>query len=100
MHPKSARLNQQDRLSDVIQLGENGSVRGWVNHDDYTGFIYTDLFKEISFVGGYTLPVDYFKDSGSFYGCFDMAGNSWDWTCSVITAANGAERGQQVNTIR
>ena len=27
-------------------LSPNGGVRGWVNHRDYTGFIYTDLFKK------------------------------------------------------
>jgi len=31
---------------------------------------------------------------------YDMAGNAYEWTSTVITATNGAERGQQVNDVR
>jgi formylglycine-generating enzyme required for sulfatase activity len=75
-------------------------VRGWINHSDYTGFVYTDLFQSLSAEGGFTSPVDLYPDGKSPYGCFDKAGNSWDWTSSEIIAANGAERGRTVNAIR
>ena len=48
VHPKSARLGQSTPLDEVISVSPDGRrVRGWVNHRDYTGFIYTDLFKEL-----------------------------------------------------
>lgn len=77
-----------------------GSVSGWVNHDTYTGFIYTDLFDSLNAVGGTTTPVGSFENEKSAYGCYDMAGNVWEWTTTLITATNGAEAGQSVNEVR
>ncbi|MBR4222269.1 MAG: SUMF1/EgtB/PvdO family nonheme iron enzyme, partial [Victivallales bacterium] len=100
IHQKSTRKGESVPLSSVISVSQNGGVRGWVDHKNWTGFIYTDLFKEISATGGNTTPVDAYSNGKSHYGCLDMAGNCWEWTSSVITATNGAERGQQVNAIR
>ncbi|MDO5567018.1 MAG: formylglycine-generating enzyme family protein, partial [Planctomycetia bacterium] len=99
-HAKSDRRGQRVRLADLISVDESGRVRGWIDHRSYTGFVYTDLFKEISRTGGFTTPVDDYPDGKSEYGCFDMAGNSWDWTSSDIIATNGAEKGQSVKAIR
>ncbi len=99
-HQKSTSRGKTAKLSEVISFTPQGGIRGWINHRDYTGFVYTDLFKKLSDEGGYTTPVTQYPDGKSFYGCFDMAGNSWDWTSSEITAANGAERGKVVNAIR
>lgn len=99
-HEKSTRQGEQDKLSDVISVSASGAVSGWVNHANYTGFVYTDLFKSINDAGGYTLDWDAFPECASSYGIFDMLGNSWDWTCSVIIAVNGAEQGQSVNAVR
>ena len=99
-HEKSTRTGEQDKLSDVISVSATGAVSGWVNHANYTGFVYTDLFKRINDAGGYTLDWDAYPDCASDYEILDMLGNSWDWTCSVIVAVNGAEAGQSVNAVR
>ena len=99
-HEKSTRRGEQDKLSDVISVSASGAVSGWVNHANYTGFVYTDLFKSINDAGGYTMDWDAFPACASRYGILDMLGNSWDWTCSQIVAVNGAEAGQTVNAVR
>jgi formylglycine-generating enzyme required for sulfatase activity len=83
-----------------LSVGPNGSVRGWVNHDTYTGFIYTDLFSSLSKNGGNTVAVGTYEDGKSGYGCYDMAGNVWNWCDTLIVATNGAEKGKKVNEIR
>ena len=99
-HQRSTRQGESVPLRELISVNERGQVRGWINHADYTGFVYCDLFRKLSAEGGYTSAVDAYPEGKSPYGCFDMAGNSWDWTCSEITATNGAERGRTVNAIR
>ena len=83
-----------------LSVGNNGMVRGWVNHDTYTGFIYTDLFASLNDVGGNTSPVGSYESGKSAYGCYDMAGEVWNWCSTQIVATNGAERGKIVNEIR
>lgn len=100
VHPKSKENGKSHKLEEVISATPDGRVRGWVNHRDYTGFIYTDLFRELNDVGGYTTAVDTYKDTVSAAGCLDMWGNCWEWTSSLIVARNGAERGKSVNAIK
>ena len=100
VHPKSVRKGEKAKLSDVISISPNGGVRGWVDHANYNGFIYTDLFREISDAGGWTTPVDAYPQTKAACGALDMWGNCWEWTSTEITAANGAERGQKVNAIK
>ena len=101
VHPKSALRGKSLPLDEVISIGSDGShVRGWVNHRDYTGFIYTDLFKELGETGGYTTPVDAYPETKSACGALDMWGNCWEWTSTEIVAKNGAERGKTVNAIK
>ena len=100
VHPKSALNGKSAPLNEVITVTPDGHVRGWVNHNDYTGFIYTDLFKELSETGGYTTPVDAYPKTKAVCGALDMWGNCWEWTCTEIVATNGAERGQTVNAIK
>lgn len=83
-----------------LSVSENGAVRGWVGHGTYTGFIYTDLFTSINDAGGNTSAVGSYEAGKSGYGCYDMAGNIWNWCDTVIVARNGAERGKSVNEIR
>ena len=99
-HKHSAKQGESVALNQLISVGERGQVRGWINHRDYTGFVYTDLFRKLSADGGFTTAVDHYPNGKSAYGCFDMAGNSWDWTSSEIVATNGAERGKTVLAIR
>ena len=99
-HQRSTRQGESLPLRELISVNERSQARGWINHADYTGFVYRDLFCKLSAEGGYTSAVDAYPDRKSPYGCFDMAENSWDWPSSVITATNGAEHGKTVNAIR
>ena len=101
VHPMSALKGKSLPLDEVISIGSDGRhVRGWVNHRDYTGFIYTDLFKELGETGGYTTPVDAYPETKSACGALDMWGNCWEWASTEIVAKNGAERGKTVNAIK
>ena len=100
IHPRSRLKGKTAKLSDVISATPDGRVRGWVNHRDYTGFIYTDLFRRISDEGGFTTPVDAYPETKSACGALDMWGNCWEWTSSEIVARNGRERGERVNAIK
>ena len=90
----------RDGQPNYLSVGPNGSVRGWVNHDTYTGFIYTDLFSSLNNQGGNTVAVGSYENGKSEYGCYEMAGNVWNWCDTLIVAANGAEKGKKVNDIR
>lgn len=100
IHEKSVRKGESDRISEIISVSQTGGVSGWVNHADYLGFIYTDIFEEINSVGGYTCEVDAYPDGVTWSGCYNMCGNCWEWTSSVEIAQNGAEKGMSVNVIR
>ena len=99
-NPKSSAYGQSNKLDNVISINKNGSIRGWIDHKNYTGFVYTDLFEDIMKNGGYTTPVDKYQEGKSPFGVYDMSGNVWEWTSSIITATNGAERGKTVNAIK
>ena len=75
VHPRSRLNGKTAKLSDVLSVSSDGRVRGWVNHRDYTGFIYTDLFKRLGEDGGYTTPVDAYPDTKAACGALDMWGN-------------------------
>ena len=83
-----------------LTISPSGAVQGWVSHSTYTGFIYTDLFSTLNAQGGDTTPVGSYETGKSAYGCYDMAGNVWNWCDTTIVAQNGAERGRTVNEIR
>lgn len=83
-----------------FSINSSGSVSGWVNHDTYTGFIYTSLYDSLMSTGGNTTPVGTYPAGKSYYGCADMAGNVFEWTTTLGTATNGAESGQTVNQVR
>jgi len=102
MAMNAGRIAAYDSRSNVtfLAVSPEGGVRGWVNHQTWTGFIYTDLFTKLNERGGNTSTVGSYPDGVSGYGCLDMAGNVWNWTTTIITARNGAEAGRQVNEIR
>lgn len=87
-------------VSSVLSVGSSGSVSGWQTSGDTSGFAHTDLYKALIAIGGYTTDVDAYATGVNAYGCFDMAGNAFCWTSSLITATNGAESGKTVNAVR
>lgn len=103
----SGRSGQKVTVADITgsegqRLGvtPDGNVTGWIDHRTNTGFVNTEIYRRLVEEGGYTMPVGSFEDGKSAYGCYDMAGNAYEWTTTLITASNGAERGQRVNDIR
>ncbi|MBI3882571.1 MAG: SUMF1/EgtB/PvdO family nonheme iron enzyme [Verrucomicrobia bacterium] len=84
----------------AFTISSSGSVSAWVDHNTWTGFIYTDLFTAVNNVGGTTTPVGTYTNGASPCGAHDMAGQCWDWTSTQFIAVNGAEAGQLVNNVR
>ena len=99
-HKDSPRRGEREAVGRILSIDGNGQVRGWINHRDHTGLVYTDLFREVNDAGGHTCPVDSYPDGISPFGCYNMSGNCWEWTSSVERATNGAEKGQTVNVIK
>lgn len=99
-NPQSTLFNTKVRLDSILSISTNGVVSGWVDHTTYTGFLYTDLYDQVASNGGYTSSVGAYTMGVSEHGCYDMGGDAWSWTSSLITATNGAESGQIVNAVR
>ncbi|MBQ7421204.1 MAG: formylglycine-generating enzyme family protein [Prevotella sp.] len=97
---KSTRYGESEPVGQIISVSQNGGVTGWVNHNDYTGLVYTDIFTQENNAGGYTCDVSDFAEGASLTGCYNMSGNCWEWTSTVAEAVNGAEKGQMVNVVR
>ena len=90
---KSVRYGEQEVVGKIFTIRENGQLAGWINHRDYTGLVYTDIFRDVNDAGGYTCDVDSYPDGVSPFGCYNMSGNCWEWTSTVVRATNGAEKG-------
>jgi formylglycine-generating enzyme required for sulfatase activity len=84
----------------VFAVTPDGGVDAWIDHETNTGFVNTQIYRDLVDNGGFTKPVGSFPTGASHYGCHDMAGNAYEWTSSIIVATNGAERGQEVNDVR
>jgi formylglycine-generating enzyme required for sulfatase activity len=104
---KSSYAGKQGRVEDIMTgdgkvfaVTADGGVDGWIDHKTNTGFVNTKIYRDLVDNGGFTTPVGSFPSGVSHYGCYDMAGNAYEWTTSVIVATNGAERGQEVNDVR
>ena len=104
---KSSRRGEQTRVDEiktgngqVFGVTRDGSVNAWIDHGTNTGFVGTEIYRKLVDDGGYTTPVGSFENGRSAHGCYDMAGNAYEWTSTLITATNGAERGKEVNDVR
>jgi formylglycine-generating enzyme required for sulfatase activity len=84
----------------LLSISSSGGVSGWIDHDTYTGFVYTDVYDALIAEGGFTTAVGAYEAGKSAYGCYDMAGNAFEWTTSLITATNGAEAGVTAYAVR
>ncbi len=90
----------KEKDASILSINKTGLVSNWKSEDAKKNFLATTLFRQTVLDGGNTTPVDLYQEAYSPYGCYDMAGNTFDWTCSSITASNGAENGEVVNAIR
>jgi len=99
-HPSSSLYGTRVPIASILSIGGSGGVSGWIDHDQYAGFVYTDVYDALIQTGGHTTPVGAYETGVSGYGCYDMAGNAFEWTSSLITAQNGEETGQTVNAVR
>jgi formylglycine-generating enzyme required for sulfatase activity len=97
---RSSLAGQSVTLSSILSVSADGGVQGWIEHDNNTGFVFTELFEKLAAEGGYTTAVGAHPDGATSDGLLDMAGNAFEWTSSVVTASNGAEAGKAVNAVR
>lgn len=90
-----------ETLGECIQISTTGGVKNWANHGEGAQkgyFLQTDLYAQINTDGGYTTPVGSFAPNT--LGLYDMAGNCWDLTSSVVVAKNGLEAGVACYAVR
>ncbi|MER5428893.1 SUMF1/EgtB/PvdO family nonheme iron enzyme [Streptomyces sp. NPDC002588] len=99
-HPDSSRYGESEPISEILSVTATGGVSGWIDHSTWTGFVYTDVFDALTEAGGNTSAVGAYPDGVSVHGAYDMAGNCFEWTSSVVMATNGAEAGLEVNAVR
>ena len=92
-------------LSSVLSMSSSGGVTGWQYDSDtnktWADFANSDQFHSLVFAyGGYTTAVGAYEAGKSWCGCYDMAGNAFEWTSTLNTATNGAEAGTRVNVVK
>ncbi|MBQ7624622.1 MAG: SUMF1/EgtB/PvdO family nonheme iron enzyme [Clostridia bacterium] len=92
---------ESETLGECISISATGGVSNWANHGGSATrgyFLQTDLYQMVSANGGNTTPVGSYAPNS--LGLYDMAGNSWDITSSIITANNGLEKGIDCYAVR
>ena len=92
---------ETETLGECISISKTGGVTNWANHGGSATrgyFLQTDVYAEVSALGGNTTPVTAYPPNT--LGLYDMAGNCWDLTSSIILANNGLEKGIECYAVR
>jgi len=97
--------NDSAPLTSVLSMNSSGGVTGWQYDSDtnktWADFANSDQFHDLVYLyGGYTTAVGSYESGKSWCGCYDMAGNAFEWTATLNTATNGLETGSQVNCVK
>ncbi len=75
--------------SHVLAISTGGSVSNWNNETNaaLADFVGCDEYATLISNGGYTAPVGSYPTGLSGYGCYDMAGNAYEWVNDWYMAA-------------
>lgn len=92
-------------LAKVLSMSSSGGVSGWqydsTGNSTWADFANSDQFRTlVNVYGGYSSAVGSYEGGKSWCGCYDMAGNAYEWTSTLNLASNGAEAGSSVNVIK
>lgn len=101
----TALTNDTAPLSYILSMSSSGGVTGWQydssSNVTWADFANSDQFEYlVKLYGGYSTAVGAYGAGKSWCGCYDMAGNAYEWTTTLNVAANGAEAGTSVNVVK
>jgi formylglycine-generating enzyme required for sulfatase activity len=74
-NPRNLNFNGVCAAKYGLEVASDGRVPGWLAFRD------TQPYHDLVDHGGYTTPVGAYPQGRSYYGCYDMGGNAWQW-CS------------------
>jgi len=97
---QSTLYGQSFAISEILSVSSTGALTGWLTFATHTGFCFTDVYQACVDAGGHTTPVGAYPTGVSAYGAYDMAGNAFEWTSSLVTATIGGEAGTLCNCVR
>lgn len=100
----AALTDDSAAMSSVLSISSSGGVTGWnySGTNDYKAdFLNSDQYEMlVNNYGGYTSAVGTYSTGASWAGCYDMAGNCFEFTSTQSLATVGAEAGTWCQNVR